>query len=73
MIANITTLILNDANMRENTFLDIVERLRNTLKSSRYINHLNDPVVNWLDVPIEIAINSVLDYLEKLSNEIVAV
>ena len=73
LIANITTLILDDENMRENTFFDIVERLRNTLKSSRYINHLNDPVVNWLDIPIEEAINSVLDYLEELSNEIVVV
>ena len=55
--------------MRENNIDDILNRLNNTLKSKRYINHLNDPVVNWLDIPIEDAINSLLKYIEELSEE----
>ena len=55
--------------MRENNIEDILNRLSKTLKSSRYINHLNDPVVNWLDIPIEDAINSLLKYIEELSEE----
>lgn len=55
--------------MRENNIEDILNRLSKTLKSSRYINHLNDHVVNWLDIPIEDAINSLLKYIEELSEE----
>ena len=66
---NIEILIFNDDMMRENNIEDIFNRLSKTLKSSRYINHLNDPVVNWLDIPIEDAINSLLKYIEELSEE----
>ena len=55
--------------MRENNIEDILNRLSKTLKSSRYINNLNDLVVNWLDIPIEDAINSLLKYIEELSEE----
>ena len=69
LLKNIDILIFNDDKMRENNIDDILNRLNNTLKSKRYINHLNDPVVNWLDIPIEDAINSLLKYIEELSEE----
>ena len=69
LLKNIEILIFNDDKMRENNIEDILNRLSKTLKSSRYINHLNDPVVNWLDIPIEDAINSLLKYIEELSEE----
>ena len=69
LLKNIEILIFNDDKMRENNIEDILNRLSKTLKSSRYINHLNDPVVNWLDIPIEDAINSLLKYIEELSKE----
>lgn len=69
LFKNIEILIFNDDKMRENNIEDILNRLSKTLKSSRYINHLNDPVVNWLDIPIEDAINSLLKYIEELSEE----
>lgn len=69
LLKNIEILIFNDDKMRENNIEDILNRLNNTLKSKRYINHLNDPVVNWLDIPIEDAINSLLKYIEELSEE----
>lgn len=69
LLKNIEILIFNDDKMRENNIGDILNRLSKTLKSSRYINHLNDPVVNWLDIPIEDAINSLLKYIEELLEE----
>lgn len=69
LLKNIEILIFNDDKMRENNIEDILNRLSKTLKSGRYINHLNDPVVNWLDIPIEDAINSLLKYIEELSEE----
>lgn len=69
LLKNIDILIFNDDKMRENNIDDILNRLNNTLKSKRYINHLNDPVVNWLDIPIDDAINSLLKYIEELSEE----
>lgn len=69
LLKNIEILIFNDDKMRENNIEDILNRLSKTLKSSRYINHLNDSVVNWLDIPIEDAINSLLKYIEELSEE----
>ena len=69
LLKNIEILIFNDDKMRENNIEDILNRLSKTLKSSRYINHLNDPVVNWLDIPIEDAINSLLKYIEELLEE----
>ena len=73
LLKNIDILIFNDDKMRENNIDDILNRLNNTLKSKRYINHLNDPVVNWLDIPIEDAINSLLKYIEELSEEKVVI
>ena len=73
LLKNIDILIFNDDKMRENNIDDILNRLNNTLKSKRYINHLNDPVVNWLDIPIDDAINSLLKYIEELSEEKVEV
>lgn len=73
LFKNIEILIFNDDTMRENSIDDILNRLSKTLKSRRYINHLNDPVVNWLDIPINDAINSLLKYVEQLSEEEVEV
>lgn len=73
LIKTIRTLILNDNNMKENSISDIVKRLETTLKSPRYMNNLNNPSVNWLDIKAIDAINSVLEYLEKLSDEIITV
>ena len=73
LFKNIEILIFNDDTMRENSIDDILNRLSKILKSRRYINHLNDPVVNWLDIPINDAINSLLNYVEQLSEEEVEV
>ena len=72
LIKNIYVLIINDEGMRENSIFDISKRLESTLKSKRYLNNLNNPAVNWLDIPIDKAISSVLNYISDLSNELVS-
>ncbi len=69
LMESITILIFNDDSMRENSISDILNRLNNTLKSEQYINNLTDPVINWLDIPIDKAINSVLTYIAELEKE----
>ena len=73
LIKSISTYIYNDETMRENNIYDIYERLSKVLNSNIYKNNLNNPKVNWLDVPINQAIDSVLNYLEELANVAVAV
>ena len=58
-------LIFNDANMKENNITDIIHRLNEILSSERYFNMLNDPKVNWMDLPINV-INNVLNYFRSL-------
>jgi predicted nucleotidyltransferase component of viral defense system len=53
VIKSIEILIFNDNIMRENSMLDIFNRLNSILKSRRYLNNLNNSVVNWLDIPID--------------------
>lgn len=73
LIKSIIIFIYNDETMRENNIHDIYERISTILNSNLFKNNLNSPKVNWLDIPIEDAIDSVLNYIEDLSNEIVGV
>lgn len=52
--------------MREKTFNDILDRLKMTINSNIYKNNLNNPKVNWLNLPINTTIESVINYLETL-------
>lgn len=73
LIKSINTYIYNDETMRENNIQDIYDRLSKVLNSNLFKNNLNSHKVNWLDISIEEAINSVLNYLEELSGEIITV
>ncbi len=66
LMKNLDVLIIQDETMRENSLADIFNRLEKIFKSSRYLSHLNTPVVNWLNIPIEEAINTTLDYIHNL-------
>lgn len=59
-------LIFNDTNTKENNITDIIHRLNEILGSERYFNMLNDPKVNWVDLPINEVINNVLNYFKSL-------
>lgn len=66
LIHCINLLILKNENMRENTIQDIVERVKSTLNSQRYRNNLSNPKVNWIEISIENAIDTVLNYISNL-------
>ena len=52
--------------MKENNIQDIISRLKQILKSKRYLNMISNPKINWLDLPIEDVINNVLDFFSSL-------
>ena len=64
-------LIFDDPSMKENNITDIISRLNQILSSKRYLAMLNDPKVNWLNIPIEEVISNVLKYFDNL--EVVSV
>lgn len=67
----IKLLILNDETMREKTFNDILDRLKMTLNSNIYKNNLNNPKINWLNLPIDTTIKNVISYLESLETVLI--
>ena len=60
--------IFDDEKMRENNLLDILKRLESIFNSKKYRNSLANPKVNWLDISIDEAIESILNYLEDLQS-----
>ncbi len=67
----IEVLIFKDEGMRENTIQDIIERMKRTLNSQRYRNNLNNPKINWIEIPIDDVIDTVLDYISSLEKIVV--
>ena len=59
-------LIFNDITMKENSIHDIYSRLNRICNSSRYQRNLTNPKVNWLNITVEEAINSLLTYISSL-------
>lgn len=55
-------LIFKDVTMKENNMTDIIVRLKQILNSERYYNMLNNPKVNWLDLPVNEVIKNVIEY-----------
>ncbi len=44
---------------------DIIIRLKQILNSERYYNMLNDPKVNWLNLPVNEIIKNVIEYFSS--------
>ena len=59
--------------MFEETVADIYSRLESIFNSNIYKRNLSDPKNNWLDIPVNVVIESVLKYIEELSSEVVGV
>ena len=66
LIKYIDILIFKDENMREHTIEDISKRLSSILNNSRFKSRINTANNNWLDMPIEDVIESILDYFGGL-------
>ena len=59
-------LIFKDKNMKENNIKDIISRLNQILNSKNYLTMINNPKINWLDIPIPEVINNILTYFNNL-------
>ena len=68
LIKYIDILIFKDDNIRENNIEDINKRLSSILNNNRFQSRINTANNNWLEIPINDVINSVLDYFSKLIN-----
>jgi hypothetical protein len=53
--------------MREHTIEDIIKRLSSILNNSRFKARINTANNNWLEIPIENVIESILNYFEGLT------
>ena len=59
-------MIFNDENMREYTIEDINKRLSSILNNNRFKSRINTANNNWLEIPIDDVINTILDYFDSL-------
>lgn len=73
LLKSFQVIIFNDNTMFEETLENIYSRLKSIFKSNTYKRNLTDPKNNWLDIPINDAIEKVLSYIEELSKETVGV
>ena len=66
LIKYIDILIFKDKNMREHTIEDINKRLSSILNNSRFKSRIGTANNNWLEMPIEDVIDSILNYFGGL-------
>ena len=66
LIKCFNTFIFSDETMKENNLEDIFKRLNRILHNKNYLKSLNTAKNNWLELPIEEVVKSVLDYFETL-------
>ena len=59
-------IIFKDENMKEHTIEDTSKRLSSILNNSRFKSRINTANNNWLEIPIEDVIESILNYFEGL-------
>ena len=62
----LNTLIINDPGMRETSLQMIVERFEKSAESEAYMRGLERTDKNWLEIDPEIAVRSIVDYLNDL-------
>lgn len=73
LLKSFQVIIFDDNTMLEETLENIYSRLNSIFKSNAYKRNLTNPKNNWLDIPINDAIEKVLNYIEELSKETVGV
>ena len=71
LLKYIDILIFEDSLMKENDFEGIITRINLIFKNSRYRSMLNQANNNWLNLPVDIVINNILEFLSSL--EVVSV
>lgn len=73
LLKSFQVIIFDDNTMFEETLENIYSRLKSIFNSNAYKRNLTNPKNNWLDIPINDAIEKVLNYIEELSKETVGV
>ena len=73
LLKSFQVIIFDDNTMFEETLENIYSRLNSIFKSNAYKRNLTNPKNNWLDIPINDAIEKVLNYIEELSKETVGI
>lgn len=58
-------LIYKDENMKINNLNDIYKRLDKVLHSKKYLKSLDNHKNNWLELPIDVVVQCVLDFFEE--------
>lgn len=59
-------IIISDKSMKENNIEDIVKRLKDIFSDKRFISNLDDAKNNWLEIPVEIVVENILNYFSTL-------
>lgn len=73
LLKSFQVIIFDDNTMFEETLENIYSRLNSIFKSNAYKRNLTNPKNNWVDIPINDAIEKVLNYIEELSKETVGI
>ena len=59
-------LIFKDKDMKENNINDICKRLNRILNNKNYLKNLNTAKNNWLELPLNVVIENVLNFFETI-------
>lgn len=67
----INILIFQDSLMKEKNILDIKKRINQILENKRFVSMLKKANNNWLNIPIQTVITSVVDYIYALEDAVI--
>ena len=70
LLKDIKLLIFDDNKMFENSIEDIFFRLKSIFEEEIYINKLNNPSFNWLDLSVDKVLGKVLKFIKSFEKEI---
>lgn len=66
LVKYIDLLILKDESITQKTMNDITLRLKTILNSKRFIAKLDNAQSNWIDIPVYVVIDNVIDYFKSI-------
>lgn len=59
-------IIFNDSKMNEKNINDVYNTLKNTFRRKRYLNNFNNVKNNWLELPVNDVVESILKFINEL-------
>ncbi len=64
----IKKIIYDDNSMKENNIYDVINKIKVLFSDNRFVTNLNDARNNWLGLPVNEVLNSIIIFLESLEN-----